>query len=48
LERSTNVAEAPPIFTPVAQDLLGQPGVTTFTDTNVAGAPRLFYRVGAE
>ena len=45
LERSTNLSATPP-FTLLATDLPGQPGTTSFTDTNAAGAPRLFYRVG--
>jgi hypothetical protein len=48
LERSTNVAGPSPVFMPVAQDLLGQVGVTRFTDTNTAGLPRLFYHVGVK
>jgi hypothetical protein len=31
---------------PLASNLPGQPGVMSFTDTNAALAPRLFYRVG--
>src|SRR5262249_5215292 len=46
LERSTNVAGSPPIFTPLATGIPGRTGLTTYTDTNTAGAPRLFYRVG--
>jgi len=36
---------SPFFFTPLATNLLGQPGTTSFTDTNAAAAPRLFYRV---
>ena len=45
LERSTDLSATPP-FTPLAAGIPGQPGTTTFTDTNAAIAPRLFYRVG--
>jgi hypothetical protein len=45
LERSTNLA--PPLFfTPLATAIPGQPGTTTFTDTNAASMAPLFYRVG--
>ena len=45
LERSTNMAGSPR-FTLLAPDLPGQPGTTSYTDTNAATAPRLFYPVG--
>jgi hypothetical protein len=45
LERSTNLSASPP-FTLLAPDLPGQTGVMSYTDTNAAAAPRLFYRVG--
>jgi hypothetical protein len=45
LERSTDLSASPP-FTRVAPKLLGQPGTTSFRDTNADAAPRLFYRVG--
>ena len=45
LQRSTDLS-AVPSFTPLATNLPGLPGTTTFTDTNAAAAPRLFYRVG--
>jgi len=45
LERSTNLSATPP-FTLLAPNLPGQSGAMTFTDTNAAAAPRLFYRVG--
>jgi len=48
LERTTNVAGPLPVFMPVAQDLLGQPGVTSFTDTNTEGITSLFYHVGVK
>ena len=43
LERSTNLASP---FTHLASFLMGQPGTTSYADTNVAGAGPLFYRVG--
>jgi hypothetical protein len=46
LERSTNVAGPPPHFTPLATAIPGQPGTTTFTDTNAATSSAHFYRVG--
>jgi hypothetical protein len=45
LERSTNLA-ATQRFTPLATNLPGQPGTTTYTDTNAVGAGPFFYRVG--
>jgi hypothetical protein len=48
LERGTNVAGPPPIFTPLATDIPGQPGTTSFTDTNAANVTPLFYRVGVQ
>jgi hypothetical protein len=45
LECSTNLA-ATPRFTSLATNLPGQPGTTTYTDTNAVGAPSRFYRVG--
>jgi hypothetical protein len=46
LECSTNVAGPPPIFSPLATGIPGQPGTTSFTDTNAANLAPLFYRVG--
>ena len=46
LERSTNVAGPPPIFAPLATSILGQSGLTSYTDTNAAPLAPLFYRVG--
>ncbi len=43
LERSTNLASP---LTPLASDIVGQPGTTTFPDTNAASLTPLFYRVG--
>jgi hypothetical protein len=45
LERSTNLA-ASPAFLPLATNLTGQAGTTTYTETNATGAPPRFYRVG--
>jgi hypothetical protein len=44
VERSTNLWASPP-FTLLAPGLPGQPGATTYTDTNAAGLAPLFYRV---
>jgi len=45
LERSTNLT-ASPAFVPLATNLPGQTGTTSFTDTNAAGTGPFFYRVG--
>jgi hypothetical protein len=45
LECSTNLSASPP-FTLLAPNLLGQPGTTSFADTNAASSASLFYRVG--
>ena len=44
LEWSTNLS-ATPMFLPLATDLPGQPGTTTFTHTNGAGLGPCFYRL---
>jgi hypothetical protein len=44
LERGTNLAP-PSLFTPLVTNLRGQPGLTSYTDTNTAGASPLYYRV---
>lgn len=44
LEQSTNLASKP-LFSPLATNIVGQAGTTTYTDTNAPGVPR-FYRVG--
>jgi len=43
LERSTNLGSP---FAPVATDVMGQVGTTTYSDTNAVGAGPFFYRVG--
>jgi hypothetical protein len=45
LERSTNLGASPP-FTSMATNVVGLNGTTSYTDTNAATAPTLFYRVG--
>jgi hypothetical protein len=45
LERSTNLSASPP-FTLLAPNLPGQPGTTSFNDTNTASLAPRFYRVG--
>jgi len=45
LERSTNLSAMPP-FTPLATDIPGQSGSTSFTDTDAAQLTPLFFRVG--
>jgi hypothetical protein len=44
LERSTNLAGS--VFTSLATNIPGQPGITTFTDTNFMGRGLRIYRVG--
>ena len=45
LECSTNLS-ATPRFTPLATNLPGNPGTTTYTDTNAVRAGPFFYRLG--
>jgi hypothetical protein len=45
LQRSTNLA-ASPVFVPLATNVFGQAGTTSFTDTNTAATGPFFYRVG--
>ena len=47
LERSTSLATNAS-FLPLASNLVGQAGSTTFTDTNAASAGPRFYRVGVQ
>jgi hypothetical protein len=47
LERAANLGAQPPFF-PLATNIIGQPGTTTFTDTNAGGAGPFFYRVGVQ
>jgi hypothetical protein len=44
LERSSGLT--PPAFAPLATNVFGQVGTTSFTDTNAVGAGPFFYRVG--
>jgi hypothetical protein len=45
LERSANLTISPS-FTRLATNIRGQPGLTTYTDTEAVGAGPFFYRVG--
>ena len=45
LERSAGLGSSA-LFTPVATGIPGQPGTTTFVDTNAASVSALFYRMG--
>lgn len=47
LERGTNLADLPP-FQPLATDIPGQAGTTTFTDAAATNAGPYFYRVGLQ
>ncbi len=47
LERGTNLAGVP-VLLPLAANLPGQPGTTTFTDTTATNAGPFFYRVGVQ
>jgi hypothetical protein len=47
LERATNLV-GPSMFVTVATNIAGQSGTTTYTDTSVPDATRLFYRVGIQ
>jgi hypothetical protein len=44
LQRSTNLSSRP-AFTTVQWDIVGQPGTTTYTDTEAFGPGSFFYRV---
>jgi hypothetical protein len=45
LKRSTNLSP-PVVFAPLAANVPGQPGTTTYRDTNAFGQGPFFYRVG--
>jgi hypothetical protein len=45
VERSSNLA-SPAGFTPLARDIPGQSGTTTYTDTGALNAGPFFYRIG--
>ena len=47
LERGADLG-AQPSFLPLATNIVGQPGTTSFTDTNAVGAGPFFYRVGVQ
>ena len=47
VERSTSLS-APMLFTPVATNLSGQAGTTSYTDTSASGAGPFLYRVGVQ
>ncbi len=46
LERGTNLAGPAIVFEPLVTNIPGQPGITTFLDTNAIGLGPFFYRVG--
>jgi len=45
IERSTNLGNLP-AFSILQSNIVGQPGATTYTDTNAVGSGPFFYRVG--
>lgn len=47
LERASNLG-APPAFSLLTSNIVGQTGSTSFTDTNAVGSGPFFYRVGVE
>jgi PKD domain len=47
IQRGTNL-NAQPAFLPLATNLIGQSGTTSYTDTNAAGPGPFFYRVGVQ
>ncbi len=46
IQRSTLHGQAP--FTSIQSNIVGQAGITSYTDTNAAGPGPLFYRVGVQ
>jgi hypothetical protein len=46
LERSTDSGASPALFIPVVTAIPGQPGTTSYTDSNILGLGPVFYRVG--
>ena len=47
LQRSTNLLLLPE-FSSIQSNIVGQSGITTFTDTNANGSGPYFYRVGVQ
>jgi hypothetical protein len=47
LERASDLS-SPSLFSTIATNLPGQPGTTTYTDTNATGTGPFFYRVGVQ
>ena len=47
LQRSLGLS-APPVFLPLATNLTGQAGTTSYTDTNAASLIPVYYRVGVQ
>lgn len=45
LERSANLLNPAPVFTPVAAGIPGQDGTTSYSDTNAFGTGPFFYRI---